>query len=126
MKIEIPNAYHWFSKLNLTKFIPWHFDKEINQNSIINERFKKECNQNREVLTFGCRQDMDTFVAFEVINGKVVENVIVFHPSFQENTPNWDIIENEYSDFFDFMRNQVLPDMKGWIPDDDVNNYFEE
>ena len=26
---KIPNAFVWFSKLKLNKFIPWHFDTEI-------------------------------------------------------------------------------------------------
>ena len=87
--MEIPNSYNWFVKLKLTKFIPWHFDEVLNSNSIGNERFKIENNSNREVLTFGNRQDMDTFVGFEIKNGKVCENVIVFHPSFQKNTSDW-------------------------------------
>ena len=36
---------------------------------------------------------------------------------------DWDIIENEYSDFFEFMRNQVLPEMKEWITDNEIDEY---
>ncbi|MDE3744138.1 hypothetical protein [Maribacter polysaccharolyticus] len=125
MNYEIPNAYNWFAKLNLTQFIPWNFETEINSNSSINERFKIECEQNREVLTFGRRQDMDTFVGFEIVSGKVTEKVIVFHPSFGTNVKGWNIIESEHSDFFDFMHKRVLPEMKEWIPEDDVNDYIE-
>ena len=124
MEIEIPNSYNWFVKLKLTKFIPWHFEEELRLNSIGNERFKIENNSNREVLTFGNRQDMDTFAGFEIKNGKVCENVIVFHPSFQKNVSDWNIIENEYSDFFEFMRNQVLTEMKEWIIDDEIDDYL--
>lgn len=99
MNYEIPNAYNWFSKLNLTQFIPWNFDAEINPKSIINERFKIECEQNREITTFGRRQDMDTFTGFEIVNEKITENVIIFHPSFGTNVKGWDIIESEHSDF---------------------------
>jgi len=38
---------------------------EINPNSSINEQFKIECEQNRAVLSFGRRQDMDTYAGFE-------------------------------------------------------------
>ncbi|MGX7668749.1 hypothetical protein [Flavobacterium pedocola] len=124
MDTETPNAYNWFAKLKLTKFIPWHFDETLTLDSIGNERFAIENNANRKVQTFGKRQDMDTFAGFEIKNGKVCENVIVFHPSFQKNTSDWDIIENEYSDFFEFMKNQVLPDMKEWIVDDNVEDYL--
>ena len=124
MNYEIPNSYNWFAKLNLTQFIPWNFESEINLNSSINEQFKIECGQNRDVLTFGRRQDMDTFVGFEILDEKVTEKIIVFHPSFGQNVKGWNIIESEYSDFFEFMQRQVLPDLKEWIPEDDVNDYI--
>ena len=108
MNYEIPNSYNWFAKLNLTKFIPWNFETEINFDSSINERFKIECEDTRQVITFGRRQDMDTFAGFEIVNGNVTEKIIVFHPSFQQNVKGWNIIESEFSDFFDFMQKLVL------------------
>jgi hypothetical protein len=120
---KIPNAFEWFSKLKLTKFIPWHFDSEIDFNSSINKQFKIECRY-REVLTFGHRQDQDTFAGFEVINGKIMGNVLVFHPSFKNNIDDWNIVEFEYENFFEFMKNCVLEDMKEWIEDDDINDYL--
>ena len=68
MEIQIPNSYNWFVKLKLIKFIPWHFEEILKLNSIGNESFRIENNSNREVLTFGRRQDMDTFAGFEIIN----------------------------------------------------------
>ncbi|AFU69394.1 hypothetical protein P700755_002647 [Psychroflexus torquis ATCC 700755] len=111
MNYEIPNSYNWFAKLNLTQFIPRSFETEINPNSSINERFKIECEQNREVLTFGRRQDMDTFVGFEIKDGKVTENLVVFYPSFGQNVKGWDIIDSEHSDFFEFMQKRFLNGM---------------
>ena len=125
MKYIVPDAYNWFAKLKLTQFIPWNFDREIDPNSPINDQFRTECEQDREVLTFGGRKDMDTFVGFEIKSGKVSENIIVFHPSFQRNVKGWNIIEAEYFDFFEFMIKRVLPDMKDWIPEDDVNEYIK-
>src|SRR5690606_18609063 len=124
MNHEIPNSFNWFAKLNLTQFIPWNFETEINPNSSINERFKIECEQNREVLTFGRRQDMDTFDGFEIVDGKVTENVIVFHPSFGTNLKGCDIIESDKSDLFYYIQKRVLPEMKEWITKDDVNEYI--
>ncbi len=124
-KYQIPNSYNWFTKLNLTRFIPWNFETEIDFISLFNKQFKIECNQNRKVLTFGRRQDMDTFVGFEIVDGKLTENTIVFHLSFRQNSKDWDIIESEHSDFFDFMQKKVLPEMKEWIPMDDVEDYLE-
>ena len=123
MEIQIPNSYNWFVKLKLIKFIPWHFEEILKLNSIGNESFRIENNSNREVLTFGRRQDMDTFAGFEIINEKVCKNLIVFHPSFRKNTSDWDIIENEYSDLFEFIKNQVLTEMKEWIIDDEIEDY---
>ena len=124
MILNIPNSYDWFSKLKLTKFIPWNFDEELNLDSLINERFKIECNQKRQVVTFGCRQDTDTYVGFEIIDGIVSEKIIVFHPTYNDNNDGWDIIESEHLDFFAFMTHRVLPEMKEWISEDDVNDYL--
>ncbi|MFT3796660.1 hypothetical protein [Flavobacterium sp.] len=124
--MNIPAAYHWFAKLKQLQFIPWSIDAtiETNPNTFIDNRFQMEC-PGREVLTFAARQDQDTFAGFEVVNGEITEKVLVFHPSFQTNTKDWNIVENEYSDFFDFMQRRALPDMKDWIPDDDVADYLQ-
>ena len=118
MELEIPNSYKWFLQEKLIKFIPRHFYETLELKSDINERFKIEDNSNREVLTFGHRQDMDTYAGFEIVNSKICEIVIVFHPSFQKNTADWSIIENEHIDFIQFMKNQVLQDVKEWLEDD--------
>lgn len=124
MQYKLPNSYHWFIKLRLIKFIPWKFEADLNANAGINKQFEIECNQNRQLLTFGRRQDMDTFAGFEIVDGNLTETVVVFHPSFQQNVDGWNIIESEYLDFFEFLQKQVLPDMKDWIQDDDVEGYI--
>jgi len=123
MEHQLPNPYIWFTKLNLTRFIPWQFDTEDNRYDFADERFAIEGPAYRKVVTFGHRQDMDTFAGFEIVNGVVCEKVVVFHPTFQKNIKDWEIIESEYEDFFTFIQKLVLPDMQAWIDDDDVNNY---
>jgi hypothetical protein len=124
MESQLPNLYVWFTKLNLTCFIPWQFDTDENRYDFADERFAIEGPSDRKVVAFGHRQDMDTFAAFEIINGVVSEKVIVFHPSFQNNIHNWNIIESEYQNFFTFMQELVLPDMQAWIEDEDLNDYL--
>ena len=122
--MKIPNSYDWFAKLKLTNFIPWTFDTKIDFNSSINKQFKIESIGKREILTFGRRLDQDTFAGFEVIKGKITEKVIVFHPSFNKNVKGWDIIEDEYLNFFKFLKENVLPEMEEWIKFDDVEDYI--
>ncbi len=121
---NLPNSYTWFSKLNLNRFIPWHFNSISNQYDFANEAFRKETIDDMKIFTFGHRQDMDTFAGFEIIENSITERVIVFHPSFQQNIKDWSIIESEHEDFFDFIEMVVLPDMKAWIVDDDVEDYI--
>ncbi len=121
---NLPNSYTWFSKLNLNRFIPWHFNSISNQYDFANEVFRKETIDDKRIFTFGHRQDMDTFAGFEIIENSITERVIVFHPSFQQNIKDWSIIESEHEDFFDFIEKVVLPDMKAWIEDDDVEDYI--
>ncbi len=67
---------------------------------------------------------MDTFAGFEVVDGIVSGKVIEFHLSFCQNEPGWNTIRAEYSDFFDFMKRAVLPDMQNFITGvDDVEDY---
>lgn len=123
MERKLPEEYYWFSKLNNTRFIPWNLDGEKNRFQTLNKLFEKEHNENRYIESFGSRQDMDTYCGFEVINGIVQQNVIVFHPSWQNGKP-FDTIEREHKDIFDFLRNQVLPEMKEWISEDEIEGYL--
>jgi hypothetical protein len=120
---EIPHSYRWFSKLKLLKFIPWHIYGELNLDDSISKQFKLET-KNREVVTFANRQDQDTYAGFEIIDGNITEKILIFHPSFQTNVEGWNIVENEYSDFFEFLKLEVLPEMKEWIETDDVEDYI--
>jgi hypothetical protein len=122
---QLPSAYYWFSKLNNTRFVPWSIDGENDRYARLNELFSTEHNENRFVESFGSRQDMDTYCGFEVKNGTVKENIIVFHPSWQNGSQR-NIIENEYSDIFDFMHKEVLPTMQNWIREDNIDRYLEK
>ena len=120
---DIPNAFDWFVKLKLLRFIPWHIKDNLEHFSSFNVQFKKEYPE-KEVATFANRQDMDTFAGFEIVEGKITERIITFHLTFGSYNSNRNIIEAEYEDFFEFMEKDVLPTMKEWIQDDDVEDYI--
>jgi hypothetical protein len=44
----------------------------------------------------------------------------VIHLEIQLIVKGWNIIESEHLVFFDFMQKRVLPEMKEWIPEDNV------
>ncbi len=125
MERKLPEAFYWFSKLNNCQFIPWRLDGEANRYQRLNELFAEEHNEERFVESFGSCQDMDKYCGFEVINGVIHENVIVFHLSWQSHQNKWNIIENEYSDIFKFLQKEVLPTMKDWIKEDELDRYVE-
>lgn len=75
-------------------------------------------------MTFASRQDMDTFAGFEIKNGIIQENVLVFHLSFGSNNDDWNVVKKEYPNFFSFIKETVLPDMEEWITVDDVEDYI--
>ena len=124
MNRKFPSAYYWFSKLNNSRFIPWHIDGEESRFETLNKLFREEHDENRELQVFGSRQDMDTYCGFEVVNGIIKENVIVFHPSWQGGNKSKNIILAEYKDIFEFLANRVLPEMKEWIKEDEVDEYL--
>ena len=100
------------------------FDSILDENHFANTQFEKETNEKRKIQVFGKRQVMDTFAAFEVVNNKIQDNIIVFQPSFGTSVSNWNIISSEHPCFFDFMKEVVLTDMEDWIKDDDINDYI--
>lgn len=123
MNSNYPTPYLWFSKLNITKFIPWHIEPQLSEKHFANKRFSIEA-KNREVITFASRQDMDTFAGFEIKNGIIQENVLVFHLSFGSNNDEWNVVKKEHQNFFSFIKETVLPDMEEWITADDVEDYI--
>lgn len=122
MKQEAPLPLQWFMKLNLIHFKPWVLRGIENYGDVINGRFDIEHNGGRQVLSFANRLDTDTFAGFEVIDNQIQENVIVFHPSFQVPKTKWNIIQNEYADFYEFMQLEILPTMKEWLAEDDIKD----
>ena len=105
--------------------MPWSLDGEETRFETLNKLFREEHNEDREVQSFGSRQDMDTYCGFEVINGVIQENIIVFHPSWQGGNKSKNIIQAEYNDIFEFLSNHVLPEMKNWIKEDEIDKYLE-
>jgi hypothetical protein len=111
---EFPSNYIRFIK---NDFTPWSFTLDVLRFVSTDEVFSNETLSGRSLKTFGCRQDIDTYCGFEIINNVVQENVIVFHPSFQGKSENWEIIEAEYTDFNQFFKSQVLFDIKDFLLD---------
>ena len=101
MSQEYPLNYIQFIK---NDFTPWSFTLDVLRFVSTDEVFSDETLSGRFLKTFGCRQDMDTYCGFEIINNVVQENVIVFHPSFQGKSESWEIIETEYADFNEFFK----------------------
>ncbi len=118
----LPNEFYWFNRVNNGKFIPWRLNGEENRYQRLNQLFQDEHHQEREVESFGSRQDTDTYCGFEMINGVVQKNVIVFHPSWQGSAPS-NIILSEHKNIFDFVRDCVLRDMENWVTDDNWKDY---
>lgn len=125
MQKDLPTGYQWFLALGLTRFVPWEF-VGLDRYVVINERFSIETALPTRVATFASHQGMDTYAGFEVVGGRLTEQVIVFHPTFQTNVAGWSIIEARYVDIFAFVRERVLPDMQDWLQDEDVRDYMEQ
>ncbi|MDB6067882.1 MAG: hypothetical protein JWR26_4090 [Pedosphaera sp.] len=120
MDIEWPISLRWARANGLTKLIPWHFLAD-GEGASADEQFKKERIDLREVRTFAKRQDCDDFAGFLVVNGKITDCVLYFHPSFG-STRNAYMVNSEHESFWEFLRDVVIPDTEDWASGADLKN----
>ena len=125
-KIDViwPNALRWFLSQNLHSFTPWHLLQEPDEFEFAADAFKCEDKMGRRTFVFASRQDCDDFAGLEILDGKITDKVLCFHPVFGASSPDrtWDIVNAEFKDVFDFTAQQVIPDMKDWALTEDAND----
>ena len=113
-----PNALRWFLAQGLTSFTPWHFIREPEQFAFAANAFRREDVSHGEVFVFAQRQDCDDFAGLQVVEGRITDTVICFHPVFGGvSIPpprTWNIVDSTFEDVFEFVARQVIPDMKDW------------
>lgn len=120
-----PNALRWFLKQNLHSFTPWHFLTEPTELEFSARAFKREDVSKGEVFVFARRQDRDDFAGLEIVNGKITDKVLYFHPVFGTGSAekrNWNIVNAKFEDVFSFMSDRVIPDMKEWAQEEDAGD----
>jgi hypothetical protein len=123
-----PNALRWFLAQELNSFTPWHLIQEAFECQFAANAFRREDLQKREVFVFARRQDCDDFAGLMILDGKITDKVIHFHPVFASAATNelpgntWNIVCNEYEDVFEFVARQVVPDMKDWALAEDASD----
>ncbi|GAB1266537.1 hypothetical protein [Aurantivibrio infirmus] len=117
-----PNSLRWFLCQNLNQFTPWHLLEHAKEFESAANAFEREDTKHRKVFVFASRQDNDDFAGLEIIDGKIIETVICFHPVFSAGECNreWDITDQQYSDVFEFVAKRVIPDMKDWAITEDA------
>jgi hypothetical protein len=117
-----PNFLRWFLVQNLQSFTPWHFIEDKDDFIFAAKAFAREDIHNGNVFVFASRQDNDDFAGLEILDGIITSKVIVFHPVFstEPSQRRWNIVNAIFSDVFDFVSNQVIPDMKDWSIDEDA------
>jgi hypothetical protein len=123
-----PNALRWFLAQELNSFTPWHFMKEPAEMEFAASAFKREDINRGEVLVFARRQDCDDFAGLEIVNGKITDKVVCFHPVFARGASDlsaprtWNIVCGVFDDVFEFVAKQVIPDMKDWALVEDASD----
>ena len=123
IKSNWPNALRWFLVQNLESFTPWHFIENEGDFEFAANAFQRESLGDSRIFVFARRQDNDQFAGLEIVDGNITDEVIVFHPSFSTSTneKHWDIVNQVFGDVFDFVSEQVIPDMKMWALTEDAS-----
>ena len=123
IKSNWPNALRWFLVQNLESFTPWHFLENEGDFEFAANAFQRESLSDSRIFVFASRQDNDHFAGLEIVDGIITDKVILFHPSFSahSNEKHWDIVHQVFGDVFDFVSEQVIPDMKIWALTEDAS-----
>lgn len=119
-----PNALRWFLAQGLTTFAPWYFIEEPDEMEFAADAFRREDVSSGNVFVFARRQDRDDFAGLELVDGRITDTVIYFHPVFdgstQPSSRTWNIVLDTYDDVFAFVAKCVIPDMKDWALTEDA------
>lgn len=119
-----PNALRWFLAQDLTSFTPWHFINEASELAFASRAFAREDVGGGDVFTFARRQDREDFAGLLVIDGRISDTVVYFHPVFADSSQpsqrTWNIVVASFEDVFAFVAGQVIPDMKEWALAEDA------
>jgi hypothetical protein len=114
----MPLAFRWFVVHGLIWFKPWYFDYDASPERNVRRAFRIETG-GRDLVPFAFRQDNDDMAGFEVIDGRMTDRVIAFHPSWTEKL-NLHIIDREFEDLWSFVRDMIISDMEDWANEDDA------
>ncbi|GEM_PF-529730 len=120
-----PNALRWFLVQRLTDFAPWHLMTDPSDFEFAARAFEREDVSGGSVFVFAGRQDREDFAGLLVVDGRVTDQVICFHPVFGQGAHSsprsWNIVCAVYDDVFDFFQDLVIPDMKDWANEEDAS-----
>ena len=114
IKSEWPNSLRWFLVQGLKEFTPWHLLKSEDEFNFAKEAFEEEDINSRKIFVFASRQDNDDYAGLEIVGNKITDKVLYFHPVFGGGSSQWDIVCDEFEDVFEFVKQQVITDMKDW------------
>lgn len=120
MSNQPPLSYRWLRANGVTQLVPWHFidESEGRQASL---QFAKEHPNGGVLFTFARRQDCDDFAGFRIVDGRITEEVVYYHPLFHDG-PNPHIISVTHSDHWAFLRDVVISDTAVWFTDEDIDD----
>lgn len=113
-----PNALRWFLAQGLTRFTPWHFVTEASELAFASGAFAREDVSGGEIFTIARRQDREDFAGLLLVDGRITETAVHFHPVFADSSTSsprtWNIVVASVEDVFAFVAGQMIPDMKEW------------
>lgn len=124
MTHELPLSYRWLKANGINQLVPWYMTSE-NEGKFANKHFENESVENRKIITFARRQDRDDFAGFEIVDNKIMEKIIYFHPSFSKHKES-NLINKEFPDIWTFLKEVVIPDSEEWMTEVDLLDLLED
>ena len=127
-KNELPLSYRWFRANGLKRLVPWHFGDD----PAFIEAWRKEYaleTDGSDIMPFAFRQDWDRMAGFVVIDGMILDHVLIADLSFvgrkdmpwlrpgEEPAP---LDLTQLPSFVEWVKTVMLPDTVEWMNEADL------
>lgn len=119
-----PLSHRWFLAHKLTNIRPWYFiDEQFGKS--FRSVFLRETGGMQDVYPFARRQDCDDVAFFLIKDGKIIDEVIVYHLTYvsDEWSRNKDWIGKtpwKGIPFIQWVCTRAIPDIEDWMSEEDL------
>lgn len=121
--MKLPLEYRWLKANGFKGFTPWYLTEDAFTKELKLE-YKKETGE--DFYPFARRQDRDEVAGFIIHNGEIQNAVISVHLTWAGKQVKGFPNKRLFKDLFEWIKNEVIPDTREWMSEDDLQDILNE